>query len=115
MTDSQGRVSVNGMAVLEADVETRNGQLYSLDGVLVPASVLPVLPHRCDKTETRVVQVGLCRLPLLCGCFRTPLLFPLVLPLQCGSVSFYGSGAVHSRSTAPVLFTLVLPLQCRSL
>ncbi|CAL8324172.1 unnamed protein product [Lota lota] len=55
-----GRVLVNGMAVLEADVETRNGQLYSLDGVLVPASILPLLPHRCDVREVKAGQCGSC-------------------------------------------------------
>ncbi|XP_030210532.1 stabilin-2 [Gadus morhua] len=65
-----GRVSVNGMAVLEADVETRNGQLYSLDGVLIPASILPILPHRCDVSETRLVEgkCGSCSRPSLLQC-----------------------------------------------
>ena len=103
VTGSQGRVSVNGMAVLEADVETRNGQLYSLDGVLIPASILPILPHRCDVSETRLVEVGLCRLQRLCGCTEH---------LRC-SLSFSFSSSVHSSYPAPVLFTLVL--QCCSL
>ncbi|KAG7277658.1 hypothetical protein CRUP_025343 [Coryphaenoides rupestris] len=51
-----GRVFVNGMTVLEANVETRNGLLYSLDGALVPASILPLLPHRCDATTVKVVE-----------------------------------------------------------
>uniref|UniRef100_A0A8C5FQV0 Stabilin 2 n=1 Tax=Gadus morhua TaxID=8049 RepID=A0A8C5FQV0_GADMO len=67
---NNGRVSVNGMAVLEADVETRNGQLYSLDGVLIPASILPILPHRCDVSETRLVEgkCGSCSRPSLLQC-----------------------------------------------
>uniref|UniRef100_A0A667ZJM3 Stabilin 2 n=1 Tax=Myripristis murdjan TaxID=586833 RepID=A0A667ZJM3_9TELE len=52
-----GQILVNGMAVLEADVEAKNGRLYSVDGVLIPSSIEPVLPHRCDTTETKIVKV----------------------------------------------------------
>ncbi|XP_030633246.1 stabilin-2 [Chanos chanos] len=52
LTDN-GRILVNGEAVLEADVEAKNGRLYSLEGVLIPSSIEPVLPHRCDITESR--------------------------------------------------------------
>ncbi|KAM4614943.1 LOW QUALITY PROTEIN: stabilin-2 [Polymixia lowei] len=51
-----GQILVNGMAVLEADVEAKNGRLYSLDGVLYPPSIEPVLPHRCDTTVTKIVK-----------------------------------------------------------
>ncbi|KAM6984714.1 stabilin-2 [Aplochiton taeniatus] len=55
---TNGQILVNGMAVLETDVEAKNGRLYLLDGVLIPASIEPVLPHRCDTVETRVVKDG---------------------------------------------------------
>lgn len=51
--------------VLEAAVEAKNGRMYVLDGVLTPPSIVPVLPHRCDITETKTVKVrssSLCRL-----------------------------------------------------
>ncbi|XP_041744945.1 stabilin-2 isoform X2 [Coregonus clupeaformis] len=51
-----GQILVNGMAVLEADVEAKNGRLYSLDGVLIPLSIEPVLPHRCDITENKLLK-----------------------------------------------------------
>uniref|UniRef100_A0A673XNN0 Stabilin 2 n=1 Tax=Salmo trutta TaxID=8032 RepID=A0A673XNN0_SALTR len=51
-----GQILVNGMAVLEADVEAKNGRLYSLDGVLIPPSIEPVLPHRCDITENKLMK-----------------------------------------------------------
>ncbi|KAM3858894.1 stabilin-2 [Diretmus argenteus] len=53
---ANGQILVNGMAVLEADVEAKNGRLYSLDGVLTPSSIEPVLPHRCDTTTTKLVK-----------------------------------------------------------
>uniref|UniRef100_A0A3B3T7Y3 Stabilin 2 n=1 Tax=Paramormyrops kingsleyae TaxID=1676925 RepID=A0A3B3T7Y3_9TELE len=45
---SNGQILVNGQVILEADIEARNGRLYSIDGVLIPSSIEPVLPHRCD-------------------------------------------------------------------
>ncbi|KAG7497480.1 stabilin-2 isoform X1 [Solea senegalensis] len=50
-----GQFLVNGAAVVEAAVEAKNGRLYVLDGVLTPASIQPVLPHRCDVTESKTV------------------------------------------------------------
>ena len=55
----QGQILVNGVAVLEAAVEAKNGRLYVMDGVLTPPSIEPVLPHRCDITDTKLVQVSL--------------------------------------------------------
>lgn len=46
-------------------MEAKNGRMYVLDGVLTPPSIVPVLPHRCDITETKTVKVrssSLCRL-----------------------------------------------------
>ncbi|XP_066561323.1 stabilin-2 isoform X2 [Amia ocellicauda] len=56
---SNGQILVNGEVVLEADVQAKNGRLYSLDGVLIPASIKPVLPHRCDVIESKV-KTGEC-------------------------------------------------------
>lgn len=50
---------VNGIAVVEADVEAKNGCLYSLDGVLIPPSIEPILPHRCDLTQNNVYRVSI--------------------------------------------------------
>ncbi|KAK6487901.1 stabilin-2-like [Huso huso] len=56
---NNGQILVNGEVVLEADIQARNGRLYSLDGVLIPPSIVPVLPHRCDVTESQV-KMGTC-------------------------------------------------------
>lgn len=44
--------------MLEAAVEAKNGRLYVMDRVLIPPSIQPVLPHRCDITETKIVKVS---------------------------------------------------------
>ncbi|XP_062863681.1 stabilin-2 [Trichomycterus rosablanca] len=54
-----GQILVSGVAVAEADVEANNGRLYSLEGILVPASIEPILPHRCDTVENNIYQ-GTC-------------------------------------------------------
>lgn len=53
----QGQMFIGGAAVLGAAVEAKNGRLYILDGVLTPPSITPVLPHRCDVTETKILKV----------------------------------------------------------
>uniref|UniRef100_A0A667ZAU2 Stabilin 2 n=1 Tax=Myripristis murdjan TaxID=586833 RepID=A0A667ZAU2_9TELE len=63
-----GQILVNGMAVLEADVEAKNGRLYSVDGVLIPSSIEPVLPHRCDTTETKIGECVSCSKAKLAKC-----------------------------------------------
>lgn len=39
-------------------MEAKNGRLYVLDGVLTPPSIEPVLPHRCDINETKIIKVS---------------------------------------------------------
>ncbi|XP_027899534.1 stabilin-2 isoform X1 [Xiphophorus couchianus] len=51
-----GQILVNGAAVLEAAVEAKNGRLYVMNGVLTPPSIQPLLPHRCDITETKIIK-----------------------------------------------------------
>ncbi|KAM8740220.1 stabilin-2 isoform 1-T1 [Acanthopagrus schlegelii] len=51
-----GQIMVDGVAVLEAAVEAKNGRLYVVDGVLTPPSIKPVLPHRCDITDTQIIK-----------------------------------------------------------
>ncbi|XP_028254125.1 stabilin-2 isoform X2 [Parambassis ranga] len=79
-----GQILVNGAAVLEADVEAKNGRLYVLDGVLTPPSIEPVLPHRCDINKTKIIK-GPC-----VSCSKVKL-------SQCSSGIFTGtSGCVYS-------------------
>ncbi|KAK3544692.1 hypothetical protein QTP86_026093 [Hemibagrus guttatus] len=52
-----GQILISGVAVAEADVEANNGCLYSLVDVLIPPSIEPILPHRCDLTESNVYKV----------------------------------------------------------
>ncbi|KTF90195.1 hypothetical protein cypCar_00014156 [Cyprinus carpio] len=51
-----GQILVNGESVLELDVEAKNGRLHSLEGLLIPPSIEPIIPHRCDIKETNVFK-----------------------------------------------------------
>ncbi|XP_041935625.1 stabilin-2 [Alosa sapidissima] len=55
-TTEEGLMLLNEARVLEADVEAKNGRLYSVDGVLIPPSIEPLLPHRCDVTSWKIVE-----------------------------------------------------------
>ncbi|XP_016412871.1 stabilin-2-like [Sinocyclocheilus rhinocerous] len=53
---SAGQILVNGESVLELDVEAKNGRLHSLEGLLIPPSIEPIIPHRCDIKETNIYK-----------------------------------------------------------
>ncbi|GAA6102753.1 stabilin-2 [Tachysurus ichikawai] len=51
-----GQILISGVAVAEADVEAKNGCLYSMVDVLIPPSIEPILPHRCDLIESNIYE-----------------------------------------------------------
>ncbi|KAM3587343.1 uncharacterized protein V6R79_002629 [Siganus canaliculatus] len=93
-----GQMLVNGAAVLEAAVEAKNGRLYVLDGVLTPPSIEPVLPHRCDVNETKVIK-GEC-----VSCSKVQL-------TRCSSGVYTGSftfGCLYSKPIGGTTFNLLV-------
>ncbi|XP_074554721.1 stabilin-2 [Halichoeres trimaculatus] len=80
-----GQIFVDSAAVLEADVEAKNGRLYVIDQVLTPLSIQPVLPHRCDINETKIIKGE-------CG--------------SCSKVRNGCSSGVFTGSTIGCLYTL---------
>lgn len=53
----QGQILANGVAMEETEVAAKNGRIYTLTGVLIPPSITPVLPHRCDETKREMKLV----------------------------------------------------------
>ncbi|KAG8138247.1 hypothetical protein E2320_004156 [Naja naja] len=49
-----GQVLVNGKKIEEADIAAKNGRIYTLSGVLIPPSIIPILPQRCDKEKSEL-------------------------------------------------------------
>ncbi|XP_028736155.1 stabilin-2 isoform X1 [Peromyscus leucopus] len=54
-----GQILANDVAVEETEVIAQNGRIYTLNGVLIPPSIVPILPHRCDETK-REMKLGTC-------------------------------------------------------
>ncbi|XP_015240519.1 PREDICTED: stabilin-1 [Cyprinodon variegatus] len=45
--------------VVGTNIMASNGVIHMIDGLLYPPSILPILPHRCDVTESKIT-VGPC-------------------------------------------------------
>ncbi|XP_070612374.1 stabilin-2 isoform X2 [Erythrolamprus reginae] len=60
-----GQILVNGKKIEEVDIAAKNGRIYTLSGVLIPPSIIPILPHRCDKDkyELELGTCGKCKRP----------------------------------------------------
>uniref|UniRef100_A0A2K6FQW9 Stabilin-2 n=1 Tax=Propithecus coquereli TaxID=379532 RepID=A0A2K6FQW9_PROCO len=58
-TTDNGQLLANGVAMEEIEVAAKNGRIYTLAGVLIPPSIVPILPHRCDETK-REMKLGTC-------------------------------------------------------
>ncbi|XP_053114317.1 stabilin-2 isoform X2 [Hemicordylus capensis] len=58
ITDS-GQILVNGERIEETDITANNGQIFTLSGVLIPPSIIPILPQRCDEEKTEI-KMGTC-------------------------------------------------------
>ncbi|KAM9276323.1 stabilin-2 [Cariama cristata] len=56
---STGQVLVSGEEIEETDIVAKNGRIYTLAGVLIPPTIVPILPHRCDETRSQVAM-GVC-------------------------------------------------------
>lgn len=56
---SKGQILANNVAMDETEVAAKNGRIYTLTGVLIPPSILPILPHRCNETKSEL-KLGTC-------------------------------------------------------
>ncbi|KAI4884210.1 hypothetical protein NFI96_012855 [Prochilodus magdalenae] len=53
-----GRVLLGekGIPLESKDIVASNGIIHLIDGVLVPPSIVPIMPHRCDVNESAIVM-----------------------------------------------------------
>uniref|UniRef100_A0A803XTH5 Stabilin 2 n=1 Tax=Meleagris gallopavo TaxID=9103 RepID=A0A803XTH5_MELGA len=58
-TTSTGQVLVSGEEMEETDIVAKNGRIFTLAGVLIPPTIVPILPHRCDETKSQIAM-GVC-------------------------------------------------------
>jgi hypothetical protein len=57
----QGRILLGPEAVplRRVDVPAANGVIHMLEGILLPPTILPILPKNCDEEQYKVVLVSL--------------------------------------------------------
>uniref|UniRef100_A0A8C5QWV6 Stabilin-1 n=1 Tax=Leptobrachium leishanense TaxID=445787 RepID=A0A8C5QWV6_9ANUR len=48
---ANGRIYLGESGVGQSDIVASNGVIHVVDGVLIPSSILPILPHRCNETH----------------------------------------------------------------
>ncbi|KAG9483804.1 hypothetical protein GDO78_009628, partial [Eleutherodactylus coqui] len=49
-----------GVPLVHSDIVASNGIIHVLDGILIPSTILPILPATCNETKKEVVQVNGC-------------------------------------------------------
>uniref|UniRef100_A0A8C7EZ97 Stabilin 1 n=1 Tax=Oncorhynchus kisutch TaxID=8019 RepID=A0A8C7EZ97_ONCKI len=55
---NDGLVLLGGKPLQITNIMASNGVIHMIDGVLVPPSIVPILPKRCDVTENKIIMVG---------------------------------------------------------
>ncbi|XP_048212984.1 stabilin-2 isoform X1 [Perognathus longimembris pacificus] len=58
-TTNNGQILANEVAIDETEITAKNGRIYTLTGVLIPPSIIPILPHQCNET-TQKIRMGTC-------------------------------------------------------
>uniref|UniRef100_A0A673VS04 Stabilin 1 n=1 Tax=Salmo trutta TaxID=8032 RepID=A0A673VS04_SALTR len=56
---NDGLVLLGGKPLQITNIMASNGVIHMIDGILVPPSIVPILPKRCDVTENKII-VGPC-------------------------------------------------------
>ncbi|XP_069793304.1 stabilin-1 [Narcine bancroftii] len=61
---TNGRILLGdaGVPLHKRDIVASNGIIHTLDGILIPPSIIPILPKRCDEIQYRITMApcGLC-------------------------------------------------------
>ncbi|XP_075039184.1 stabilin-1 isoform X2 [Mixophyes fleayi] len=45
-----------GIPLIHSDIIASNGVIHTLDGILIPSNILPILPAICNETDKEVIQ-----------------------------------------------------------
>ncbi|XP_052382111.1 stabilin-1 isoform X3 [Oncorhynchus keta] len=53
---NDGLVLLGGKPLQITNIMASNGVIHMIDGVLVPPSIVPILPKRCDVTENKIIM-----------------------------------------------------------
>ncbi|XP_074862088.1 stabilin-1 isoform X2 [Carettochelys insculpta] len=52
-----GRILMDdsGISLKQRDIVASNGIIHTLDGIFIPPSIVPILPHRCDEEQHKII------------------------------------------------------------
>uniref|UniRef100_A0A8C0VXC4 Stabilin 1 n=1 Tax=Cyanistes caeruleus TaxID=156563 RepID=A0A8C0VXC4_CYACU len=55
---ADGRILMDesGIPLNMRDIVASNGVIHTLDGIFIPPSIVPILPHRCDEEQHKIVM-----------------------------------------------------------
>uniref|UniRef100_A0A8C6JBN5 Uncharacterized protein n=1 Tax=Melopsittacus undulatus TaxID=13146 RepID=A0A8C6JBN5_MELUD len=55
---ADGRILMDesGIPINMRDIVASNGIIHTLDGIFIPPSIIPILPHRCNEEQHKVVM-----------------------------------------------------------
>ena len=75
----QGRILLGpeGVPLRRVDVLAANGVIHMLEGVLLPPTILPILPKLCNEEQHAVVAVSAARVGAIFRGEEAPLSSPL--------------------------------------
>lgn len=48
----------SGIPLNMRDIVASNGIIHTLDGIFIPPSIIPILPHRCNEEQHKIVMVS---------------------------------------------------------
>lgn len=48
----------SGIPLNMRDIVASNGIIHTLDGIFIPPSIVPILPHRCNEEQHKIVMVS---------------------------------------------------------
>ncbi|XP_034295185.1 stabilin-1 isoform X2 [Pantherophis guttatus] len=51
-----GRILLDNSVINKRDIVASNGIIHTLDGILIPSSILPILPKKCNEVHSKVVE-----------------------------------------------------------
>lgn len=66
-TDGKILIGDTGVPIINRDIIASNGIIHTIDGILIPPSILPILPHICNDIQYKTIM-GVC---VPCGSLNT--------------------------------------------
>uniref|UniRef100_UPI00398F7B5D stabilin-1 isoform X1 n=2 Tax=Pristiophorus japonicus TaxID=55135 RepID=UPI00398F7B5D len=85
-----------GVPLYKRDIVASNGIIHTLDGILIPPSIIPILPKRCDEIHYRIITAP-------CGECST--LNDSRCPDGSTPMETYEQNCVHDRSIDGVIYS----------